>query len=77
MIDMNTKIEKFESGWVGLSIALGVDEIDLLLQRLTQLKAGELCHFHLRSADFQCDFGVADIEITTIGDRELNKMMID
>lgn len=77
MIDMNTKLERFESGWLGISIALRDEEIDLLLRRLTQLKSGDIRHFHLRNDDFHSDEGVADIEITTIGEQEQDNMTID
>jgi len=76
MINMNTKLEKFDSGWIGLSIALGKSEIDLLLRRLNQLQSGEIEHFHFRNDDFESEEGVADIEITTIGKEEHDNMAI-
>ena len=74
---MNTKFEKFDSGWVGLSLALSPKEIELLLRRLNELKVGEINHFHLRAEDFESDEGVADIEVTTIGEGETDNMTID
>ena len=75
--DMNTKLEKFDSGWVGLSLALRAEEIDLLLRRLNELKSGDIKHFHFRNEDFESQEGVADIEITTIGEDEPSNMIID
>jgi len=74
---MNTKLKKFDSGWIGISLALGEKEIELLLRRLNELKTGEIGHFHLRNEDFGPAEGVADIEITTIGKEELDNMTID
>lgn len=78
MIDsMNAKLEKFDSGWVGVSLALSTDEIELLLQRLASLKSGDITHFHLRSDDFSPCEGIADIEFCLIGEQEPNNMVID
>jgi hypothetical protein len=74
---MNAKLETFDSGWVGLSLALGNEEIDLLLRRLNELKSGDINHFHLRNEDFESKEGMADIEITTMGKNEQNNMTID
>lgn len=74
---MNAKLEKFDSGWIDISLALATEEIDLLLRRLNALKSGEITHFHLRNEDFSLSEGIADIEITTIGEGELNNMKID
>ncbi len=43
---MNAQVEKYDSGWVGLSFALSSDEIDVLVSRLMDLKSGALDHFH-------------------------------
>lgn len=74
---MNTKLEKFESGWVGVSLALATDEIELLIQRLNSLKSGNITHFHLRNEDFTPSEGMADIEFTLIGSGEPDNMVID
>ena len=74
---MNVKLEKFDSGWIGISLALTTEDIDSLLQRLNLLKLGELTHFHIRNDDFSRKEGVADIELTTIGEGESNNMVID
>ena len=74
---MNTKLEKFDSGWVGVSLALSSEEVEVLIQRLRELKSGEINHFHLRNKDFTLTEGIADIEITTMGKEELDNMTID
>ena len=74
---MNVKYEKFKSGWVGISLALSPDEIDLFIQRLTELKIGRIGHFHVRNEDFSAEEGISDIEITTIGGNESDNMIID
>jgi len=75
---MNVKLEKFDSGWVTLSIALGKEEIELLIRRLNELKSGGLGHFHFfRNDDCEAAEGVADIEITTIGEDEADNMLIN
>jgi hypothetical protein len=73
---MNVKIEKFDSGWMGISLALGKEEIELFVRRLNKLKAGEIGHFHFRNENFGPDEGVADIEITTIGKDDVDNMVI-
>lgn len=77
LIDMNTKLDIIDTGWVGLSLALEAEEIELLLRRLNELKSGNIKHFHFRNADFESQNGVADIEITTIGKDETSNMTID
>ena len=74
---MNVILEKHDSGWVGLSIALGCSEIDALIARLNELKSGKLGHFHLRCDNFDADAGVADIEITTKGVGDLDNLKIE
>ncbi len=73
---MNMKFERFESGWLDLSIALCADEIDELVSLLEGLKKGEVDHFHLRATDFSAKEGVADIEFTTQGEDEPDNMGI-
>lgn len=74
---MNAKVETFESGWCGISLALAPDEIELLLRRLAELRSGSVNHFHMRTDDFSPDKGVADIEFTILGEGESNNMSID
>ena len=73
---MNVTLETFDSGWIGLSIALGHSEIDVLIQRLNELKSGELGHFHFRCDNFDAAEGVADIEITTNGVGDVDNLTI-
>ena len=73
---MNVTLENFDSGWVGLSIALGRSEIDVLIQRLNDLKSDKLGHFHFRCDDFSAAEGVADIEITTKCDGDVDSLKI-
>ncbi len=74
---MNAKLEKFESGWVGISLSLDSEEIKLLIRRLSALESRSITHFHLRNEDFTLSEGIADIEITTFGGSELSNMKID
>ncbi len=72
---MDTKLEKFNSGWVGVSIALSEEEIDVLIQKLNQLKNDQVKHFHFRNEDFNSEEGVADIEITMINEKDDNMII--
>ncbi|WP_145170667.1 hypothetical protein [Rubripirellula lacrimiformis] len=76
-LKMNVVLEKFDSGWVGLSLALGRSEIDVLIQKLNELKSGELDHFHFRCDNFDASEGVADFEITTSGAGDVNNLIIE
>jgi hypothetical protein len=73
---MNMKFERFESGWLDLSIALRADEIDELVSLLGCLRRREVGHFHFRAIDFSAKEGVADIEFTTQGEDEPDNMGI-
>jgi hypothetical protein len=69
--------EQFESGWLGLSIALREDEIDQLIERLRSLQALDIAHFHFRRDDFDAIPGVADVEISLRGETEPDNMMLE
>ncbi len=58
---MNIIIDRFASGWVGLSLELCPDEIDNLISRLSSLKVGRCGHFHIRCNDMNDEPGVADM----------------
>ena len=74
---MEAKLEKFDSGWVGLSLALNVSEIEALITRLRNLSSGDIGHFHIRNDDFSADEGVADIEISMIVDMGHGSLSIE
>ena len=58
-------------------MALSQEEIELLIRRLSQLKLSEITHFHLRNEIWENGEGVADIEITLVGNEETDNMIID
>jgi hypothetical protein len=70
-------MDKFESGWIGVSLAVSRQEIELLIQRLKELHSGTIGHFHLRNEDFLSEEGISDIEITTMGAGESDNMTVD
>ena len=74
---MYSKLEKFDSGWVSLSLALAPDEIVVLRERLKELANGSLQHFHIRCNNFDADEGIADIEISMTGVDSPQNMTID
>jgi hypothetical protein len=74
---MNAKLDRFESGWVGLEFALSPAEIDVLIERLNELKKGSVGHFHFRTDDFSLETGVADVHIALIGPSESHNMQIE
>ncbi|MCC7096204.1 MAG: hypothetical protein IT472_03375 [Thermomonas sp.] len=61
---MRITLNRFESGWVGISIALTDENLDLFVQKLQALKAGSIGHFHLRANDFDGQPNVGDVEIS-------------
>lgn len=61
---MYVELEDFKTGWYGISISIRKNEIDVLIEKLEQLKNLEDQHFHIRS-DFKGEGGVADIEFGT------------
>ena len=61
---MKVELEKFESGWIGISIELKPEAIDDLIDRLETLKSGKIGHFHFRRDRFEEAVGGGDIEIS-------------
>lgn len=76
-MSMHAKVEKFESGWIGVSLALSSEDIDLLIHGLQELKSRDIDHFHFRNDDFSSDIGIADIEITRMGKEEKSNLTIE
>ena len=74
---MNATIDRFESGWIALSISIDTDEVDALISRLQELKAGASAHFHIRNNDFDGVPGVADIELSMTGDGPRGSMVLE
>ena len=71
------KIEKFDSGWVGISLELTASDIDKLIHRLGDLLNRRIGHFHLRTDDFSMDVGVADIELSLAADESSSNMSVE
>jgi hypothetical protein len=65
----------YKTGWYGISISLGLDEIDTLIELLNGLKEDNEQHFHL-SSDFSGEGGVGDIEINVKGETHDNMSFI-
>lgn len=65
MDNMHSKINKFDSGWSGITFSLKREEIDLMLTRLRELNEGKISHFHFRCDDFeQSTPNIADVEFS-------------
>lgn len=73
---MKSGVEKFESGWVGLTFALGPDEIDRMIGLLGDLKKGQLGHFHFRCDDLSGTEGIADVEFSVKGAEEVDNLTV-
>jgi len=73
---MHANLDKFESGWVGITLSFGAEEIDLLIERLRALKDGKLGHFHFRTDDFSKAHGITDIEISMKGEDDEDNMSV-
>jgi hypothetical protein len=69
-------IEKFESGWIGLSFAISIQEIDDLVSMLNLLKNGKIGHFHLRACDWSGKEGIADVEFSIKGENDNDNMIV-
>lgn len=68
--------ELHTSGWVTLNFAFTPAEIDELIEQLQRLKAGELSHFHFRRDEFPEEPGIADVEISMMGEDEVSNMKL-
>jgi hypothetical protein len=73
---MRCMFERFESGWVGVSLSLRPDEIDSLILQLESLKKGTKSHFHFRATSFSEKEGLADVEFSRQGESEVDNMAI-
>lgn len=74
---MRAKMDKFKSGWVGLSFALRPTEIDQLTSMLSRLKNRDVGHFHFRNDDFSSQEGVADVEFSVMDEAERDNLKIE
>lgn len=72
---MKANRKDFESGWVDISLALSYEEIDRVIELLTELKEEKIGHFHLGSR-YDDDSRVSDIEFSVIGKEEKHNMGI-
>ena len=57
---MHANLVDFKTGWYGLTLGIGNEEIDKLIAALNHLKE-EKDHFHFRSS-FEGEGGIGDIE---------------
>ena len=73
---MRADLTTFSTGWIGISISLGRDEIDALIARLATIRDNPEHHFHARS-DFEGTEGIADIEFWLIGPDERENMFLE
>jgi len=74
---MKADIEKFDSGWIGVSLSLAPHEIDLLVERLNALRTGKVDHFHIRQNRWGPSAGVADIEFSLAEAGDTNELTIE
>jgi hypothetical protein len=60
---VHAELEDFKTGWYGVAIYLREEEIDVLIERLAELKESKDQHFHIAIAgDSEGKGGIADIE---------------
>ena len=57
---MHSIIEDWKNGWLGLELALSVEEIDKLIERLQLIKDDSDQHFHI-SSDYKGSGGLGEI----------------
>lgn len=74
---MKITIDDFKTGWVGLSLAFRPQEIDLFIERLAALRSGNAGHFHCHATDFEGENGVADVEVSLMGEQEVDNLAIE
>ncbi|GHC14359.1 hypothetical protein [Cerasicoccus arenae] len=74
---MKSKIEHFSGGLSGISFSFREHEIDLLIERLQALKSRKIGHFHFRSDSFESEQGIADVELSMMGEHEDDEMSIE
>jgi len=74
---MKSSIEDFGTGWYGMTIQLGKDDIDKLIECLQLLKQDEGFHFHMFSTAFETEIGgIADIEFSQSSSKDTSNMDI-
>jgi hypothetical protein len=60
---VHAELEDFRTGWQGVAIYLGEEEIDVLIEQLAELRRSKDRHFHISiSADCEAEGGIADME---------------
>ncbi len=64
-----------KTGWYGIAIGIGPDEIDLLIERLIFIKNKRDQHFHI-SSDYEGEGGIGDVEIYLMEENQKNNMFI-
>jgi hypothetical protein len=70
---MRYSLERFPSGWIGLSLSLRPEEVDRLISLLQAIKS-EGGHFHFAATDWSENDGLADVEIDIQGESETDNM---
>ncbi|MCP4488452.1 MAG: hypothetical protein GY820_14185 [Gammaproteobacteria bacterium] len=74
---MKSSIEDFKTGWYGVKLRLGAEDIDSLIDYLQMLKDDETYHFHIFSNGAESETsGIADIEISRKAGTEDSNMYI-
>jgi hypothetical protein len=62
---VHAELEDFKTGWYGVAIYLREEEIDVLIERLSELRESKDQHFHMSiSGDREGEGGIADIEFS-------------
>ncbi len=73
---MRYALDQFESGWIGVSLALRPGEVDSLISLLESLRDGVNGHFHLAATDYSGNKGIADVEFSLQSETEADNMTI-
>jgi hypothetical protein len=71
---MRVEIESLDTGWHQIYIGLKIEEVDLLIQRLSLLKKDKGQHFHIMS-NYDGEPSVGDIEFYLQENEEDNMIL--
>ena len=76
LVPMRATCNEFESGWIGITLELRPEEVDVMIDRLQSLKGGSIGHFHIVQEKWSGKTGIADIEVSINGGDQPDDMVI-
>lgn len=72
---MKVHLEDFKNTWYEVSLGVKKAEIDNLIEKLRDLKGGNIDHFHITN-NFEGEGGIGDIEIYLQDDQEVDNIKL-